>query len=144
MPDSDRKRAALADFLGEDQEDIFTVTYDASLFEVGSREYLVLTDEEADKRATTDAGESLWAFSASFWGRYTSLPQSTIAAVAKIQGTLCEDFGPVLAAILGNRLDEMLADAVAEDGRGHFLASYDGEENEVGTGDNTLYIYRVN
>jgi len=144
MPDSDRKRAALATFLGEDPRDITPWRDDASRFEVGQREYLVLTDSEATARALADARESLWAFRGDFWGRYTALPQSTIKAVEKAQGALCEDFGPVLAAILGPRLDEMLADAVAEDGRGHFLASYDGEENEVGTGDNTLYIYRVN
>ena len=143
MSDSDRKRAALATFLGEDR-DITPCRDDASRFEVGQREYLVLTDSEATARALADARESLWAFRSDFWGRYTALSERAIAAVSKHIAALCENAGPVVEALVGPRLDEMLADAVKTDGRAHFLAGYDGAENEVGTGADTLYIYRVN
>jgi len=31
-----------------------------------------------------------------------------------------------------------------DDGRGHFIASYDHEENEVNVNGNTYYVYRSN
>ncbi len=51
-------------------------------------------------------------------------------------------------------IDEFVKAAISADGRGHFMSSYDGEENEETitgifneeTGDNstTFYIYRLN
>ena len=40
--------------------------------------------------------------------------------------------------------EEMIETAVRVDGIEHFLASYDGEEIEVDSGDNTYYFYRTN
>ncbi len=37
-----------------------------------------------------------------------------------------------------------VSDAVCSDGRGHFIASYDLEENEVNVNGNTYYVYRSN
>ena len=37
-------------------------------------------------------------------------------------------------------MDELIEEAVSLDGRGHFLASYDGHENEH----NDYFIYRTN
>jgi DNA repair exonuclease SbcCD ATPase subunit len=40
--------------------------------------------------------------------------------------------------------DEMASDMISEDGRGHYLSSYDGDENEQEYDGITYYIYRVN
>lgn len=34
--------------------------------------------------------------------------------------------------------------AIRADGRGHFMSSYDGEENEEIVEGETFYIYRIN
>ena len=143
---SDRKRAALAVHLDIDADVIAVRDYDDCLFGDSDfdHEYLVLTDEEATQRAIDAARDSLWAFRGAFWGNYTNLSLSSIKAIEKAQGTLCEDAGPVLAAVVGARLDEMLTDAIDADGRGHFLAGYDGEENAVDHNGETFYVYRVN
>ena len=121
---SDRKRAALAVHLDVDADVIAVRDYDDCLFGDSNfdREYLVLTDEEATQRAIDVARDSLWAFRGAFWKNYTDLSPSSVKAIEKAQGILCEDAGPVLAAVVGARLDEMLVDAVDVDGRGHFLA----------------------
>ncbi len=48
-------------------------------------------------------------------------------------------------------MDDFVQSAISADGRGHFMGSYDGCENEetvsdsiTGEGDITFYIYRVN
>mgnify|MGYP001175559686 CR=1 FL=1 len=145
--DSDRKRAALAVHLDIDADVIAVRDYDDCLFGEGQdfdHEYLVLTDEEATQRAIDAARNSLWAFQKTFWGNYTDLSPSAVKAIGKAQEILCEDAGPVLEAIVGARLDEMLVDAVDVDGRGHFLAGYDGEENAIDCKGETFYVYRVN
>ena len=143
---SDRKRAALAVHLDVDADVIAVRDYDDCLFGDSNfdREYLVLTDEEATQRAIDAARDSLWAFRGAFWKNYTDLSPSSVKAIEKAQGILCEDAGPVLAAVVGARLDEMLTDAIDADGRGHFLAGYDGEENAVDRNGETFYVYRVN
>ena len=47
--------------------------------------------------------------------------------------------GPVIV-----NMDEMVKDAISEDGRGHYLSSYDGIEDEQDYDGVTYYIYRTN
>lgn len=62
------KTEALAGFLEIDTDEI-TECSDSRTFEVGQKEYLVLTDEEADEMARERIEDSLWVFSASFLPR---------------------------------------------------------------------------
>jgi hypothetical protein len=41
-------------------------------------------------------------------------------------------------------MDEMVKDAISEDGRGHYVSSYDGIEDEQDYDGITYYIYRTN
>lgn len=107
-----------------------------------SKEYLVLTDIEADERAEAQALEILWAFSAKYL--FPFLTANQIQAVQNLQEKLCEAAGPIIVLMLGDRLTEVLRDAIAKDGRGHFLASYDNEEHESRVGEVTFFIYRLN
>ena len=45
---------------------------------------------------------------------------------------------PLLRSIID--FDAFVDEAISIDGRGHFMSSYDGHENEL----NELFIYRVN
>lgn len=140
---------ALAAFLSldtEETEDISASRYDDTELEYGRESYRVLTDEEATEAAIAAASESIWAFNVSFLSRYVPALGNARAAKAwtKVQSELCEDAGPLVEALLGDRLDEAMRDAVAEDGRGQFLASYDGQENEAKVDGVWFYIYRTN
>lgn len=144
------RKLALAIHLGiaaDDMDaDIDVSRYDDTALEYGREEYRVLTDEEADEAAAAAASESLWAFNVSFLSRYVPALRDARAAKAwsKVTAELCEDSAPLVEALLGERLDEALRDAVSEDGRGHFLAPYDFEENEQRVEGVTFYIYRTN
>lgn len=135
------KQEALAKFLDVDSDLFVESRYDESLFESGSREYLVLTDEEADERAADYIKQSLWAFNPEFIASHTSvdLSKRAIMALAKMQSELCEDANDLVEALISD-LDEFIKDAIGADGRGHFLNTYDGYENEEGD----FFIYRIN
>ena len=130
----ENKIKALAIFLNVDVEEI-----DEEYGEVLSRgreEYLVLTDDEADEKARGEILGLIWAFRPEFLENYMPLDAETIGI---IQQAKYEDANEPLKRLIDD-LDAFVTDAIAADGRGHFLAHYDFEENEI----NDLYIYRVN
>ena len=89
--------------------------YDARVQD-GRREYLVMTDTEADKA---------WEQS--------------------LENYLDECVLAEMSEMAQNYFDrERWMEDAKMDGRGHSLASYDGNENEVETGNGTYYIYRMN
>jgi hypothetical protein len=119
-----------ADDLTEDYEDTFRD---------GKGEYLVLTDEEADEKAKEYILDSVWAFNANFLAAHC-LEGIGLEVIEAIQANeRCESNNKALLALIED-VDHFLDDAIKADGRGHFLSSYDGEENEAGE----FYIYRTN
>jgi hypothetical protein len=129
------KEAILNDFLGEDN-------YNAD-------DYLVCKEIEAGKAVEEKIIEDLWTFRASFIRSHMSYkPEPREAgrvekAIEEMQGKLCESAQPIIRSMIKN-LDHFIADAISSDGRGHFLASYDGEEIEHDYNGETYYIYRLN
>ena len=134
-----KKEQVLADFLGVNVEDVCQTGTD--YFEAEGKEYYVLTDDEANTYAEEYIRESLWAFRAEFIAQYTkvTLSDRAIAAIKKMQETLCEDANELIYALIED-FDAFVKDAIRADGRGHFISQYDGEEYEQGD----YYIYRVN
>lgn len=129
---------ALARFLDCEVDDI---TEDGNgNFSTGREEYLVLTDEEADERAKEYILDSVWAFNYSFLcahsGAIAEIPEKEYTEMA---GKLCESFNKAALAMIDDK-DHFVSDAIACDGRGHFLSQYDGEENQEGE----YFIYRTN
>jgi hypothetical protein len=126
------KTEALSKFLGCLVEEPYEGQFEAS----DGGEYRVLTDSEADVAVRAHILDSVWAFRADFLEAHMDLDADTIKI---IQEAKYEDAnGPLLKLI--NDPDHFVEDAVMSDGRGHFLASYDSEENEA----SGYFIYRVN
>lgn len=104
----------------------------------GYHEYLVLTDEEAEAAAAEYIKQNLWAMRPGFLASYTSLSEQSIM---RIQRDSCEDANDVFLELLTpDSLEELINDAILNDGRGAFLATYDHHEAEYGN----YYIYRTN
>ena len=117
--------------------------YEAESY-IDSEDYLVLTDEQADEAVREEIEEMVWAFTPSFLSAHTGVDKEIFEALAD----RCEDNNESFKRMIKD-FDEFVEDAVACDGRGHFLAGYDGDENEVTykSIDNivtTYYIYRRN
>ena len=107
--------------------------------EIDMEDTLVLTDKQADEWVREDIEEMVWVFTPSFLQAHTGV---TADAIEKIQ-EMCEGANEPLKAMIKD-FDWFVEDAVRCDGRGHFLASYDHEENHVQIDDIDYYIYRRN
>lgn len=142
------KIAEIQDFTGEKLEKWYSETQTAEMAD--GLEWLVLTDEEADVKAAEEIKESLWAFNTCFIINHmvnndeldSYAKKQLNKSLQQLQQTCCEDCNALIYAIIGakNGIDDFVNDAIAEDGRGHFLSYYNGKEEET----ENFFIYRIN
>ena len=125
---------ALANFLECDVEE--------AKQQIEDGDYLVLTDEEADEQAKESIIDYLLAFKAGFILSECGLDLSGEESLKEMQGSTCEGAQDFIYSLIDKTcgIDSFVESAISADGRGHFLASYDSEENAVGE----YYIYRIN
>lgn len=116
---------------------------DGERIEIGREEYMVLTDEEADKATRENILESVWAFNKSFLDSHSEAIAEMDEYVFKKIQEMCEGANKTILRLIDD-VDHFIEDAIACDGRGHFLSGYDGEENEIKLGDVYYFIYRTN
>jgi len=129
------KEETLAKFLEiEDIEEIEETKWES--FEAEGNEYLVLTDDEADRRTADYIKESVWAFNPSFLVGY--LPEGVDEDVIKILQEKYEGANEAIYNMIDD-IDQFVEDAICADGRGHFLSTWNGHEHEQGE----YFIYRV-
>ena len=140
--ESTLKIAELAEYLGCNADEIEVSYWNDLIFEYGNQEYLVLTDEEADEHVKNYILDDLWAFRAEFIIDECGLDPCCADSLRKMQETCCEGCNELIRALIDGScgIDTFIYDAVACDGRGHFLGSYDGHENET----KHFYVYRMN
>ena len=136
------KVQALASYLEEHRQDLeeTEIYVTNNMFELDNgEEYLVLTDQEADEYATDEIENMLWAFNADFLASYTGLHKAVFEALAEGY----ENSNEAIMALINNAgsMDDFVQECIDADGRGHFVANYDGEEIEL---ENDYYAYRVN
>jgi len=137
------KKRALINYLNIQEKvypkttDISVSCYDNSLFEYGSRDYLVLTDKEADEKAKEYILDTAWAFNTWFLASY--MPEGVTEEVLKAIQEKCESGNEAILAMIKDK-DGFVDDAILADGRGHFISFYDGNEYDVGD----YFIYRIN
>lgn len=107
-------------------------------------EYLVCDDEIADQQAKGEILANLWAFNADFLSGITNLPREVFSAIQEKMSEDCNEAVKTLVkATCG--LNELVKEAIAADGRGHFLSAYDNEEIEYTTQKGRkLFLYRIN
>tara|TARA_R100000773_G_C4157081_1_gene76587 strand:- start:29 stop:487 length:459 start_codon:yes stop_codon:yes gene_type:complete len=95
--------------------------------------YMVLTDEEADEKVKEYIEDSAWAFNSSFLAAHSKVDEN----VFKTLQEQCESSNEAVLSLIDD-FDHFVDDAILSDGRGHFLASYDGAEEEY----SNYFIYR--
>ena len=135
----ENKITALATFLEIEADDITEIYTDT--LEADGGEYMVLTDQEADERLLDYVKESLWACTPSFLAEYLKCPVEAVEAIQANEK--CESNNEVFINWLeevGGSIEALAEEAGRIDGRGHFLSSYDGCEEEQGD----YFICRTN
>lgn len=104
-------------------------------------DYLVLTDSEADEKAKEYILDSVWAFNPSFLAGETGIDEEVFTAIQA--NDRCESNNSAILRLIDDE-DSFVESAISADGRGHFISSYDGNENEENVFGDTYYIYRIN
>lgn len=103
--------------------------YGLPVYRIGAQFYAVAKTEGAATLAAVNAvRESLWAFRAKFIAEFLGLDEWQEKAIERMQEKLCEDAQPIARLMLGNRVGPFAKAAINADGRGYFLAAYDGKE----------------
>lgn len=133
------KIEALRKYINEPDENIEQSKHDESTFEACGCEYLVLTDEEADQKAKEYILDSVWAFNKSFLDSHSEAISELDEKSFRVIQEACEGANKAILCMIDDK-DHFVSDAIMSDGRGHFMSSYDGEENEQ----DGFYIYRIN
>ncbi len=116
--------------------------YGLAVYSMGKQEYAIGTDSEATDAAKENIKQSLWAFKSEFIVSECDLPYELAEVFEGFQSEKCESANDAIEALIEQTcgLDSFCEAAISADGRGHFMSSYDGEENEEGE----YFIYRLN
>lgn len=135
-----KKIEALAKHLEVEPSELSESRHDSNLIEYGREEFLVLDDMESDQRTTEYILESLWAFRPEFLASHLKkgIDQEVVELIQS--NGKCESNNSAIESLIED-MEHLIDDAIRSDGRGHFLASYDGNEIELEGG---LFAYRVN
>ena len=161
---TDPKEVALKKFIarrdGYTEDDMKSVTVDRCFsnpyseygYEACGEEFYILEDERAYALAFQVIEAELWAFTPEFIAEhlkhdivYCDYPldlDDLRLAIRAAQERLCEGANAIIHALIDD-LNDFVDDAIAADGRGHFISSYDGKEHEVTVDGETYYIYRL-
>ena len=136
---------ALAQYLDCDPSELSEESHDyygLPVYSLGSQEYAIGDDSQADDAARAYVESSLWAFNADFILSECELPSELEDGIRAMQEKQCESCNDAILALVEKTcgLDSFVQSAISADGRGNFLASYDGDECEVGE----FYAYRIN
>lgn len=144
----DRLEQAAAQALGCDVEELREERYDSyglKVFSACGLEYAIGSDDEATEACKQYILQSLWAFNACFIIDHSKVSYSTELerGLKEMQGKLCESANELVEALIED-MDVFIEDAISSDGRGSFLSSYDGNENEIKVDGEYFYTYRLN
>lgn len=135
------KIKALADFLNVGIDEIFQEHcshYGLEVYSFKKKEYAIGNAEVVKEALEEHIKNSVWTFNSSFLSDYTNLPEKVFT---KLQDT-CEDSNDTVLELIKKfgGISGFIEKAIESDGSGHFLASYDGKENQ----ENDYFIYRIN
>lgn len=143
---TDKKIAALAEYFGIAPERISKNNneniYNTCMYLIDDNRFYVADEREADKLARAFILEDIWSFRPEFILDHSKALQEggsqAVSAFKQMQEVMCENCTPIVKALIDD-IDRFVKDAIAIEGRGHFISLYDGEEHEK----NGIKIYFI-
>lgn len=131
---------ALQNHLELNDEEANQITLEnGEYFHFGDKEFLVLTEDEAEEKAKDYIRESVWAFNSSFLSSHTGIDED----VFKLLSEKCESSNAAILSMIKD-FDHFVSDAISTDGRGHFISNYDSWEHIEEINNDEYFIYRTN
>ena len=131
---------ALREYVEGNKEDY--THYGLPIVELDDANYAIAFDEvEADEACKGYISDSVWAFNPEFIANCTGLPFEIFKCIAN--SGMCESSNGAILACIEHTcgIDSFVADAIYEDGRGHFLNIWDGDE--IVLTNSNAYAYQV-
>lgn len=94
-----------------------------------ANDFLVLTEQEANELAKERILSSAWAFNIEFLFQYFSIEDSPMnrKCISNMIENFCELSNDIILALIEDK-EKFISDALRADGRGFFIATYDGIE----------------
>ena len=137
------RQQLLANHLECDISAIKNSPYKENLFEHENSDYLVLTNEEADKEARVQITDVLWSLDPSLIKKYIKTDIS-IETIEHIQAEMCPNCVYLLLALMENA-DYFYKEVSEKFGRGYFIAFHDCLEHVIFDFEENkrYYIYRL-
>lgn len=104
--------------------------------------YVIHTDAGANAALKENIADRLWAFRAGFLADCTDLPEEVFKTMLE---TMCENANPAVRRIVDATcgLNYIVKTAESIDGRGAYLAEYDGNEIEILVRGKPYFVYRI-
>lgn len=137
----DERIQALGKYLDLNNEDLRMIEENGDYLSFDDREFLVLTDDEAEEKAKDYIRDSVWAFNPSFLASHAK--DGVEEDVFKCLSEKCESSNDAVLSLIDD-FDDFVGDAISSDGRGHFISQYDGHENIEEINGTEYFIYRTN
>lgn len=125
----------------EVNESDYNFCEEENILNILNKDYLLLTNAEATNIARENIKNSLWCFKSGFLEEMTGID----AEVFEILQEKYEDSNNAILKLIESNcgIDDFIETAINYDGRGHFIASYDGEEECLSYEDIDLFLYRI-
>ena len=129
-------------------ETINNIANDDEGFEIRdvNAEYRFLRSDIADSKAIEYIKDLVWAFNPDFIIQHSKALDYDDASRKIIEAiqAQCENGNEAMLRLIDDFVD-FADDAVAADGRGHFLSAYDGKERDLDAPyENSYFYYRIN
>ena len=129
-------------------ETINNIANDDEDFEIrdGNTEYRFLRSDIADSKTVEYIKDLVWAFNPDFIIQHSKAldyDKASLKIIEAIQAQ-CENGNEAMLRLIDDFVD-FADDAIAADGRGHFLSAYDGKERDLDAPyENSYFYYRIN
>ena len=112
----------------------------------GNTEYRFLRSDIADSKAIEYIKDLVWAFNPDFIIQHSKAldyDNASLKIIEAIQAQ-CENGNEAMLRLIDDFVD-FADDAIAADGRGHFLSAYDGKERDLDAPyESSYFYYRIN
>lgn len=119
--------------------------YGMDVYSAYGEEFAIGLPEEADEAVRNYIRDSLWTFRASYILKHSRVGETKKVekAIEEMQVKLGEECNEIIYALLED-FEKFVKAAIEDDGRGVYLASYDGEELEINISGIQFLAYRLN
>ena len=116
-------------------------------------EWIIGSDEQMQAWCSYEIKRSIWSFRPEYLMNFINeeyklepelveYDNQDLMATLELLVEECEPASPILRAAISENMQDFINSAIRDDGRGHFLSRYNGEERSVKITGDIVYLYK--